>query len=99
MNVHSTTFPQGEIRGFLIAGAVPTPGSINRPAPVNMSQSCVPASGETFSPAGSVPPGTTLKCTATLNLGTDRTGLTLTDVIAGGGNSSNTSLVGPSAIA
>jgi hypothetical protein len=94
LNVHTSMFPSGEIRGFLIVGAAPTPGSIHRPAPVNMSKSCVAASGDTFIPAGSVPPGTLLNCQTTFNLGTERDDLTVTDIISGGGNANNTSIVG-----
>src|SRR4051812_48888359 len=59
-----------------------------------ISKTCTPVGGP-YTPAGSVPPGTLLTCTikGTLPPGT-YTGLTFTDVVAGGGQASDTVVTG-----
>jgi hypothetical protein len=51
-----------------------------------MSKVCVAVFGQTYAPTGSYPPGTVLRCRITITLERETGGLSITDIVAGGGN-------------
>jgi len=61
---------------------------------VTLAKECAPTVGS-FTPAESVPPGTLLRCVVTVKLGPGTySGLTVTDVVSGGGHASDTVVTG-----
>jgi len=83
----------GAVLLLLFITAIPVAQADGAPAPgsATLTKTCTPVGGASYTPAGSVPPGTKLLCQVSITLGPGSySTLTVTDVVSGGGHFTDT---------